>query len=108
MPESSYGVPNVRWPFDPAVALVKVWSYRVTGKGSAIVVPQLSQWLPMSVSPGTKGELLKAKVYDGMQAAGDMGAGTKFGDALWTSEVFTTLPRVPSYTLALSSSPFVP
>jgi len=81
MPGSSYGVPKVRWPFDPALAVVKVWSYRVTGKGSVIAVPQLSQWLPMSVSPGTKGAPPKARVYDGMQSAGDMGAGAKFGEA---------------------------
>jgi hypothetical protein len=30
MPESSYGVPKLNWPFDPAVAVVKIWSYRVT------------------------------------------------------------------------------
>jgi hypothetical protein len=43
MPESSYGIPKVKCPFDPAVAVVKVWPYRLTGKGSVIAVPQLSQ-----------------------------------------------------------------
>ena len=81
MPESSNGVPKVSWPFDPALAVVKVWSYKVTGKGNAIAVPQLSQWLPTSVSPGTKVAPPKANVYDGMQSAGDMGAGAKFGEA---------------------------
>jgi hypothetical protein len=43
MLEPSYEVPKVRWPFDPALAAVKVRSYRVTGKGSVIGVLQLSQ-----------------------------------------------------------------
>jgi len=38
-----YGVPKVRWPFEPAVAAVNVWSYRVTGNGKLIKVPQSSQ-----------------------------------------------------------------
>jgi len=42
-PESSYGVPKVSWPFDPAVAVMKAWPYKLTGKGSVIAVPQLSQ-----------------------------------------------------------------
>jgi hypothetical protein len=100
MPESSYGVPKVSWPFDPALAVVKVWSYRVTGKGSVIAVPQLSQWLPMSVSPGTKGAPPKANVYDGMQPSGAYRTGANFGDAPWTSEVLAALLGFPLFRCA--------
>jgi len=46
-------VPKAKMPLDPTVALVKVWSYRVTENGSEMTVVQSSQWFPVSVVPGT-------------------------------------------------------
>ena len=62
IPKPAASTPKVRWPFDPALAVVKVWSYSVTEKGSVIGVSQSSQWLPMSSTPGTKVAVSKAKV----------------------------------------------
>jgi hypothetical protein len=54
--------PKCSCPFEPAEAWLKIWPYRVTGKGSGMVVPQSSQLLPMSVTPGTSAPLPKANV----------------------------------------------
>jgi hypothetical protein len=45
----------VNWalPLDERFTAVNVWSYSVKGNGSDTVVTQSSQWLPMSVVPGT-------------------------------------------------------
>ena len=40
-------------PLDDRLMLVKLWSYKVNGKGSVMVVTVSSPWLPMSVVPGT-------------------------------------------------------
>ena len=46
-------VPKAKMPLDPTVALVKLVPYRVTENGSEMTVEQSSQWLPVSVTPGT-------------------------------------------------------
>jgi hypothetical protein len=88
MPELLNSVPKVSWPFEPALAVVKVWSYRVTGKGSVIVVLQLSQWLPMSVAAGTNVEPDKAKVYDDTQSP----AGVPVKPNIWPGEIVLLPP----------------
>ena len=50
-PESM--VVNWALPLDDRFTELNVWLYKVKGKGSDIVVTQSSQWLPMSVVPGT-------------------------------------------------------
>jgi hypothetical protein len=47
-------VTNCILPFELRVALVNVPSYRFTGKGRVIGTEQSSQWLPVSVVPGTR------------------------------------------------------
>jgi len=44
---------NCALPLESRSTLEKVWSYSLTGKGSAKVVKQSSQWLPVSVVPAT-------------------------------------------------------
>ena len=46
-------VVNCALPLDDRFTEVNVWLYKVKEKGSDIVVTQSSQWLPMSVVPGT-------------------------------------------------------
>lgn len=46
-------VVNCKLPLELTFAVVKVWPYTVIGKGSVIAVVQSSQWLPVSVVPGT-------------------------------------------------------
>ena len=73
----SSALPNVRWPFDPAFACVKLWPYSVTGKGSVTGVLQSSQWLPMSVTPGTRVPLS----VENEQLAQGVGVGVAVGPA---------------------------
>jgi hypothetical protein len=42
-------------PLELMFAEVKLFPYTVTGKGNVIGVTQSSQWLPVSVVPGTIG-----------------------------------------------------
>ena len=53
MPNPVKAVPNASMPLEPAVAELKVWSYRVTGNGSGMLTPQSSQLMPMFVTPDT-------------------------------------------------------
>jgi hypothetical protein len=46
-------VPKANVPLEPAIAAVKVWSYKVTGNGRVMPTPQSSQLMPMLVVPGT-------------------------------------------------------
>ena len=88
MADPLYGVPNVRWPFDPAVADVNVSSYRVMGNGKLITVPQSSQWLPMSSTAATNLRPAMVRVYEGTQASGVIGSG-----ADWDNTAARDLPR---------------
>ena len=74
MADPLYGVPKLRWPFEPAVAVVNVWSYRVTGNGKLIKVPQSSQWLPMSSTADTNLRPAMVSVYEGTQPSGVTGS----------------------------------
>ena len=77
-----YGVPKVRCPFEPAVAAVNVWSYRVTGNGKLIKVPQSSQWLPMSSTADTNLRPARVSVYEGTQPSGVVASGADCGNAM--------------------------
>jgi hypothetical protein len=54
LPKAKSVVTNCILPFELRVALVKVLSYRFTGKGSVIGTEQSSQWLPVSAVPATR------------------------------------------------------
>ena len=45
----------VNWalPLEDRLIKLKLWSYSVKGNGRDIVVTQSSQWLKVSVAPGT-------------------------------------------------------
>jgi hypothetical protein len=53
MPESVSGVPKASIPFEPTVAEVKFWPYKVTGNGNGMAIPQSSQSMPRLLLPGT-------------------------------------------------------
>ena len=44
---------NCALPLDDRLIEVKVWPYKLNGKGNATVVIVSSPWFPMSVVPGT-------------------------------------------------------
>src|SRR6266403_1566559 len=92
----SSALPNVRWPFDPAFACVKLWPYSVTGKGSVTGVLQSSQWLPMSVTPGTRVPL----PVENEQLAQGVGVGVAVGPAAqYLPPVFTSKGLNPPQTI---------
>ncbi len=53
LPKAASVVVNCAFPLDERFTELNVWPYRLKGKGSDSVVMQSSQWLPMSVVPGT-------------------------------------------------------
>jgi hypothetical protein len=63
-------VMNWALPLDDRLTLVKLWSYKVNGKGKATVVTVSSPWLPMSVVPGTMLPPIWFITYAPMQGVG--------------------------------------
>src|SRR6516162_2985528 len=70
-------LPKASMPLAPAVAVVKVWSYRVTGNGRVIGTPQSSQLMPMLVVPGTNVPVPEVYTYEdeGVQVGVGVGVG---------------------------------
>ena len=97
------------------MACVKLCPYRVTEKGRAMTVLQSSQWLPMSVIPGTNVPLPVVKLQSPQGgvvgvgvtlpwehaeavAVGDgVGLGVGVGDGVPTAAAISTRPQ--PYTL---------
>ena len=69
---------------------------------------QSAQWLPTSVSPGTKVDPPSVNVYEGMQPLGKAGAGPIFDEAGWlllTGELVNGAPgKLPAIVIATAEA----
>lgn len=74
----------INWalPLDDRLIEVKVWPYKVKGKGSARVVTVSSPWLPMSVVPGTMLPLISTMVRPAQGIGVGVGVGVFVGVGL--------------------------